>query len=291
MGITDGVGDVADAADSLLRPGAATPHEKAAERIRKHISRRVRLRPRTRAILVFTGAILIIVSWLTPWYASLTWGLPSRQAPGTSNAGYELTNLSPGDAYAKYGLAPWFRTFTGRDLSSGPAALRSIAFSRTDFYTWVALAVLALIAIWTFERPRQGQLTKAARRRIYLAIESGKVILLVFIVARCVWKGFDLVNKATVNGLAQKALFGSPAPVAAHYVTNYSFGLTILPIGLILAALGVLSGDKDPDKNPKVMIDPAGIQVPVAQKIRVKAWALALIAILFIAVAYALFNG
>jgi hypothetical protein len=94
-----------------------------------------------------------------------------------------------------------------------------------------------------------------------------------------------------VNGLAQKALFGSPAPVAAHYVTNYSFGLTILPIGLILAALGVLSGDKDPDKNPKVMIDPAGIQVPVAQKIRVKAWALALIAILFIAVAYALFNG
>jgi hypothetical protein len=42
---------------------------------------------------------------------------------------------------------------------------------------------------------------------------------------------------------------------------------------------------------PKTMIDPAGIQVPVAQKIRVKAWALALIAILFIAVAYALFNG
>jgi hypothetical protein len=164
---------------------------------------------------------------------------------------------------------------------------RSIAFSRTDFYTWVALAVLALIAIWTFERPRQGQLTTAARRRIYLAIESGKVILLVFIVARCVWKGFDLVNKATVNGLAQKALFGSPAPVATHYVTNYSFGLTILPIGLILAALGVLSGDK----NPKVMIDPASIPVPVTQKIRVKAWALALIAIIFIAIAYALFNG
>jgi len=43
--------------------GRATPHEKAAEHIRKHTSRRVRFRPRTRAILVFVGAILIIVSW------------------------------------------------------------------------------------------------------------------------------------------------------------------------------------------------------------------------------------
>jgi hypothetical protein len=287
MEIFNGVGDVAKAADSLLRPGKATPHEKAAEHFRKHTSRWIRFRPRTRAILVFLGAILIIVSWLTPWYDSLTWGLPSKQAPGTSSAGYEFTNLSPGDPYAKYGLGAFSKTLTGRDLSSGPAVLRSIAFSSTDFYTWVALALLALIAIWTFERRRQGKLTTVARKRIYLAIESGKVILLVFIVARCVWKGFDLANKATVNGLAQKALFGSPAPTAAHYVTNYSFGLTILPIGLILAALGVLSGDK----KPKVMIDPAGMQVPVAPKIRVKAWALGFIAILFIAITYGLFNG
>ena len=39
------------------------------------------------------------------------------------------------------------------------------------------------------------------------------------------------------------------------------------------------------------MIDSAGTRVPVAHKIRVKAWALALIAILFIAITYALFNG
>jgi hypothetical protein len=91
-----------------------------------------------------------------------------------------------------------------------------------------------------------------------------------------------------VNGLAQKALFGSPAPAAAHYVTNYSFGLTILPIGLILAALGVLSGDK---AYPPAVTSPDGTRVPVPQKIRLKAWALAFIALLFIAIAYALFNG
>jgi hypothetical protein len=43
-------------------------------------------------------------------------------------------------------------------------------------------------------------------------IESGKVILLVFVVARCVWKGFDLASGATVNGLAQRVLFGSRPP-------------------------------------------------------------------------------
>jgi hypothetical protein len=279
--------EIIDAAVTLLKPSAPTPHEKLAEHIRKFTSHRIRIRPRTRAIFVFVGAIAIIVSWLTPWYNSLTWGLPSSQAPGTTSAGYEITNLSPGDAYAKYGLAPWFRTFTGRDLSSGPAVLRSIAFSSLDFYTWIVLALLALIAIWIYERPRQGQVTTAVHRRIYLVFESGKVILLVFIVARCVWKGYDLASKATVNELAQKALFGTTAPAAAHYVTNYSFGLTILPIGLIFAALGVLSGDK----APKVAPNAVGSPVAVAHKVRVKAWALALGAIIFIAVTYGLFNG
>jgi len=287
MEIFDAAGEIFDAAGTLLNPSAPTPHEKLAKRIRKSTSRRIRFRPRTRAIFVFVGAIAIIVSWLTPWYNSLTWALPSSQAPGTTSAGYELTNLSPGDPYAKYGLAAWSKTFTGRDLSSGPAVLRSIAFSSTDFYTWIALALLALIAIWTYERARQGQVTTVVRRRIYLAFESGKVILLVFIVARCVWKGYDLASKATVNELAQKALFGTPAPAAAHYVTNYSFGLTILPIGLIFAALGVLSGDK----APKVVPNAVGIAGAVAPKVRVKAWALALAAIIFIAVTYGLFNG
>lgn len=279
--------EIIDAAQSLVRPGALTPHEKLAERIRKFSSHRVRFRPRTRAIFVFVGAIAIIVSWLTPWYTSLTWALPSSQGPGTTSAGYELTNLSRGDVYAKYGLAAFFKSFTGRGLSAGPAVLRSIAFSSFDFYTWVVLALLALIAIWSYERPRQGLVMTAARRRIYLVIESGKVILLVYIVARCLWKGWDFASKAMVNELAQKALFGSAAPTAAHYVTNYSFGLTLLPIGLIFAALGVLSGDKDPQS----VVNEAGLSVTVVPKVRVKAWALALVAVLFIAIAYGLFNG
>lgn len=75
--------------------------------------------------------------------------------------------------------------------------------------------------------------------------------------------------------------------MAAHYVTNYSFGLAILPFGVIFAALGVFSGDK----APKVTADAFGNQVQVIPKVRVKTAVLAVIAIVFIAIAYALFNG
>jgi hypothetical protein len=71
-----------------------------------------------------------------------------------------------------------------------------------------------------------------------------------------------------------------------HFVTNYSFGLTILPLGVIFAALGVLSGDKE----PKMSLDAAGNPAAVAAKVRVKAWVMAVVAAFFIAITYALFN-
>jgi hypothetical protein len=235
---------------------------------------------------VFVGAILIIVGWFTPWYNSLTWAPPRSGLRGLTNAGYQFTNLARGDYYAKWGLGAWSKTFTGPNLLTGPAVLRPIAFSRTDFYTWIALAALALIAIWTYERPHLGSLTTTARRRIYLVFESAKVILLVLVVAECLWKAFDLTNKAMVNRLAEKALYGSTLPSGSHFVTNYSFGLTVLPLGVIFAALGVLSGDR----APEVKFDADGNAVTVASKVRVKAWVMAVIALFFMAVAYALFD-
>jgi hypothetical protein len=278
--------DSSDLISTVVKQRAVDPR-RLAELLRKVTSRRIRFRPRTRAIFMFVGAIGIIVSWLTPWYNSLTWSLPSSGQSGIIRAGYESSNLSPGDIYAKWGLNPWSKTFTGRYMSTGPAAMRQIAFSRDDFIAWIALAVLALIAIWIYERPRASALTMVAHRWIYVAFESAEVILLVFVIARCVWKGYDLVNKASVNALAEKALYGATVPPASHFVTNYSFGLTILPLGLIFAALGVFSGNKE----PKTQLDAAGNPAIVAPKIRVKALGMAVIAIVFIAITYGLFNG
>lgn len=280
--------NIPEAIDIVLHPNAGGPHDGLIKRIRKIVGLGIKFRPGTRAMLLFLGAVLIIDSWLTPWYTSLTWALPASAHGEVAGTGYEFTNLSSGDFYAKYGLSPWTKSFTGHDLSAGPAAMRSIAFSSADFWTWVTLAVLALIAIAITRYQRQTQLTEFAHKRIFAVFEGTKVVLLAYVVVRCIWKGFDLANKNTVSLLAQKALYGSAAPADAHYVTNYSYGLLILPIGLILAALGIMAVSKPP-KPPKMKLQPDGTTIAV--KSGLGARPLFVIAAIFLAMTYGTFHG
>ena len=66
-------------------------------------------------------------------------------------------------------------------------------------------------------------------------------------------------------------------------MTNYSTGITLLPIGIIFAALGALSGDKKPktDSNGN----------PVPSRVRFPAKFFALAAIFIVAIMVALFTG
>jgi hypothetical protein len=264
------------------------PHEKIAERIRRFTSRRIRFRPRTRAILVFIGAIAVILAWLTPWYVSMTWMTSGTAIEAALHAGYVVTNLSPGDMEAKYGLNPMLREVTGRQLAAQPGALGAIAFSRTYFYEWIGLAVLALVAMWTHERPETLAVNRV-RRLAYKYLEHGKVILLVFVAAQALWKGVDIASKAKVNSLALQQLgvslhaAGVPTSAAGHFMTNYSTGIALLLIGLICAALGVLSGDKESK------LDAFGNQV--AARVRVPAGCFAVAAVLVIVIGFALFTG
>jgi hypothetical protein len=280
--------NIPGAIDIILRPNTGTGQDGLVKRLRKIVSLGLKLRPGTRALLLFLGAVLIIDSWLTPWYASLTWALPASAHGALTYRGYEITNLSTGDIYAKYGLSPWTKSFTGYGLSEGTAVTRSIAFPSGDFWTWVALAVLALIALEIARYQRRNQLTEVVHRRIFAVFEGTKVVVLLYIVVVCIWKGFDLTNKTAVSLAAQKALYGSVAPVDAHYVTNYSYGLLILPIGLILAGLGVMSISKAP-KPPKMKPQPDGTTVAV--KSGLSAWSLFVIAAIFIALTYGTFHG
>lgn len=166
--------------------------------------------------------------------------------------------------------------------------MRSIAFPSGDFWTWVIMAVLALIAIEIARSQRRSQLAETVHKRIFAVFEGTKVLLLMYVVIRCIWKGYDLANKNTVSLVAQKALYGSAAPTDAHYVTNYSFGLLVLPIGLILAALGTISTSRPP-KPPKMKLQPDGATVAV--KSRLGAQHLFIIAAIFIALTYGTFHG
>lgn len=271
-----------------VQPRASQLPEKAARLVRSFTSSYIHFRPRTRAILVFIGAVAVIIAWLTPWYVSMFWTTSSAAIEAALHAGYEVTNLSPGDPYAKYGLNPMLSEVTGRNLAAQPGALGAIAFSRSYFYEWILLAVLALLAMWTYERP-ESMAVHRVRRYCYTTIESGKKLLLLLVAAQALWKGIDAASKAKVNSLALQSLdaafsgAGVPASAAQHFVTNYSTGITLLPIGIIFAALGALSGDKERKT------DSNGNEVP--PRVRIRARFFAVSGILIVVIMVALFTG
>lgn len=269
--------------------GAQAPHAdtKIAGYLRALTSLWIKFQPRTRAIFVFFGAAAVVVGWLTPWYVSTVWVKTGGALTAALHSGYVVTNPGNfGGNLIAQGLTPMIREFNGNALSSGPPALASIAFTKHDFECWIGLAVLALLAMWTYERP---DLTAAhiVRKRIHQVLESGKVILLVYVAFRSIWKSIDLSALATVNRHALSALTrdftaaGLPATAAHDFRTTFSVGLIFLVLGLLFAALGVLSGDKAPKLGPDGL--PA--------RVRLKAVNVAFIALIVILVLYAVLEG
>ena len=280
------------AAERTLGIQIRAPHERLAENLRKYgTARFLKFRPRTRAVLLLIGATFVIIGWLTPWYESMVWVNAGAAMTTALHNGYQVTNVSGYGSLIAQGLTPLIREFNGSALASGPPALSSIAFTKHDLDCWIGLAVLALLAMWTYERPDL-LAAHAARRRIHTVIESAKAILLLYVVFRSVWKGIDLGTLATVNQHSLSALTaafaaaGVPASAAQDFRTTFSVGLIMLVFGLVFAMLGVLSADKAPKPAPDGSPAAAG-----ATRIRLKSWNAAFIAIIVILIMVALFQG
>lgn len=280
--------DTSSVGEKAASTGVPSPQDKAAVYFRKFTSRFIRFTPRTRVILVFIGAIAVIGAWLTPWYVCIGWVNTGAAMNVALHSGYYVTNPGNfGQNMIQQGYTAMERDFTGNALATGPAQLRAIAFSKSDLGCWIGLAVLALIAMWTYERP-DGPVVHRVRKRIYDYIETAKVILLVYVIFRCVWKGIDLGTLSTVSQHAQAALTsqlgaaGLPATAVRDYQATFSIGLILLVIGLICGGLGVLSGDK----TPKVRLDANGYPVEVPRKVRVRATTFAIGAIVLLVILY-----
>jgi hypothetical protein len=267
-------------------------HEKIVEYLREHTTARfLKFRPRTRAVLVLIGATFVIIAWLTPWYTSMVWVNSGGALATALSNGYQVTNVSGGGSLVAQGFTPLIREFNGTALTTGPSALSSIAFTKHDFDCWIGLAVLAVLAMWTYERPDLPG-AHEVRRRFHKVIESFKVILLVYVVFRSIWKAVDLGTLGTVNQHSLSALTaaftaaGVPASDAQDFSTSFSIGLIMLVFGLVFAALSVLSADKGPKLAPDGSPVAAG-----PTRIRLKSWNAAFIAIIAIMIMYALFQG
>jgi hypothetical protein len=280
------------AAERTLDAQIRAPHEKLIENLRKYSTARfLKFRPRTRAAFLLIGATFVIIGWLTPWYESMVWVNAGPAETTALSNGYQVTNVSGYGSLIAQGLTPLIREFNGGALTSGPAALSSIAFSTSDLDCWIGLAVLAVLAMWTYERPDFPG-ARTARTRIHTTIESAKVILLLYVVLRSIWKGIDLGALATVNQHALSALTaaftaaGVPASAAQDFRTTFSIGLIMLVLGLVFAMLGILSGDKAPKPAPD-----GSPLAAAAPRIRLKSWNAAFIAIVVILIMVALFQG
>jgi hypothetical protein len=283
---------VPGAAKSTPSSQIRVPHERLIEDLRKYGTARVlKFRPRTRAVLLLIGATFVIVGWLTPWYESMVWVNAGSAMTTALRNGYQVTNVSGNGGLIAQGLTPLIREFNGGALINGSPPLSAIAFSKDDLYCWVGLAILAVLAMWTYERPDLPGV-HVAQRRIHMVIESAKVILLLYVVLRSVWKGIDLGSLSTVNQHALSALTadftaaGVPASAAQDFRTTFSIGLIMLFIGLVFAVLSIMSGDK----APKVAPDGAPL-AGGATRIRLKSWNAAFIAIVIILTLVALFQG
>lgn len=275
-------------------PGAQirAPHEQLIENLRKYgTARFLKFRPRTRAVLLLIGATFVIIGWLTPWYESMVWVNAGPAETTALSNGYQVTNVSGYGSLIAQGLTPLIRQFNGTALTSGPPALSSIAFSKSDLECWAGLAILAVLAMWTYERPDLPG-ARTARTRIHTYIESAKVILLLYVVFRSIWKAIDLGTLATVNQHALSALTaaftaaGVPTSAAQDFRTTFSIGLIMLVLGLVFAMLGILSGDK----APKSAAEGSPVTT-AAPRIRLKSLNAAFIAIVVILIAFALFQG
>src|SRR5580692_12118476 len=138
--------DMPKAAAETLGVQPSGPREQLAENLRKYTTARfLKFRPRTRAVLVLTGATLVIAAWLTPWYTSMVWLNAGTAMTTALHNGYQVTNLSGNSGLIAQGLTPLIRQFNGTALTSGQ--LSSIAFTKHDLDSWIGLAVLAVLAM------------------------------------------------------------------------------------------------------------------------------------------------
>jgi hypothetical protein len=154
-----------------------------------------RFRPRTRAFLLFIGAVGVVAAWWLPWYTSLAWLTPSGTQAAVQ-AGYQVTNLSTDDLFAKYGLNPVQREFGGAALASGPEVLRSFGFSPHDFNDWILLAAASLIGLWTYERPGRSMIRVVLERGVKVV----KPIALVYALVSVVWKAATITSLKPSTG-------------------------------------------------------------------------------------------
>lgn len=249
-------------------------------KIQSHTKKFFKLKSRTRAILVLLGSIAMITSWFLPWYDVLYWLSPSAFQAAMQSGHYEAVAQVTGFAAEMhlYGSNVVQVGYSGASL----AQTGFIGLSQNVFYWWLALGGLALLTVWTDEWSRNRGIT----RHLKTILDCGKVSGLIFQVGTFVWIASSVTSRAVVNKAATDLIVKDIGHTSGmlYVSTGLSVGLISLFLGLILALLGIMTG------NASEQVNPSGLTTSKAWGIaRLTANACLTIAIFYLLICLALF--
>ncbi|MFE9428158.1 hypothetical protein ACFYNO_34970 [Kitasatospora sp. NPDC006697] len=219
------------------------------------IARVFKLRRKTRARLMAAGAVVLLIGWFVPWHVLIF--DPTTVGPhGSIDVGSSDTLTVNGQVVHQY--AHWYNG--PAEAAAGASAPVHIP-AAVMYVTSTALVLMALLtAVATSKNP-----SWAVRRGL---ASLGSVIPLVQLVVFVQqlpknWATGPLL-KANVQGFLAKYGNGPEAVAAARHLSLHLFlGYYVLLLGIGLAVLGTLSGQK-----PEPQAGDGGDTVLIATKDR-----------------------
>jgi hypothetical protein len=217
--------------------------------VRYGTRRIIRLNPGARALLVLIGSGIITLSWVLPWYDVTLFMRTAKAFHATTGLGNfpALASLTGrDDLIHKYGDYLLHREYTGGDLVHGGPDLAALGMPQYYYQLSLALTIVALIAWQAARRGGDGTFALGLRRTADVTMGLG----LMYLVAVAAIKTLHMRSLTTVTAAATAELTrdlahrSAGANPIAYADAGFSTGLIAVLLGLIVASVGILSGDR-----------------------------------------------
>jgi len=219
----------------------------------KKITRRfLKLKVRTRLLLVFFGSVIIVSGWFLPWYTVEYFLTVDAWRTAVDGVHFENVGALYGEdtLKQKYGENIAQNEYSGEDL----AAAGFIRVNQETLYWWLGLVALSLLAIKLDDLRVYGKAVGYLKQ----VLDWAKVLSLLTQIGWVLWYCVQSTSLAWVYNAARTEMthtLGSSRGIL-YISPGLSTGLIALILGLTLCALGVLSADKIEPINTNASVSP-----------------------------------
>ena len=209
--------------------------------VQKFTQRRFKLRARTRLILILFGSIAVVTSWFMPWFVVDYFLSPSAFQTAMHSGHYDALAELDGDPkdIKLYGTNIVQIQYNGSELVKEGY----IKLDQKTINLWLLLVGVTLLAVWVDEWKSFRAAGLLVLKRIIAWI---KVLDLLVQVALFLWFGVQATSRDLINHAATTMMIhdlGGSSSGLLHLTTGISVGQISLALGLLIASIGVLTGE------------------------------------------------